>query len=89
MFNRVLHIRHLAGPEATVLRTPPIVDELNRDGVVEELARPSVLDRDHQAAVLEQPQVMHHADARRVEVCSQFADGGAGRGTQQVEDAPP
>lgn len=89
MFNCVLHICHLAGPEAAVLRAPPIVDELNRHRVVEELAGAPVLDRDDQSAVLEQAQVMHHADARRIEVCGQFADGGAGRGPEQIENAPP
>lgn len=89
MFDRVLHIGHLARPETAVLGGPAVVDQLNRDGVVEELTGATLLERDDQAARLELPQVVHHRDPSDLELLRQFADQNAGRGSEQVENPAP
>jgi len=89
VFNGVLHIGHLARPETAVLGGPAVVDQLNRDRVVEELAGATLLERHHQPARLELPQVVHHGDPPDVELLCQLADQHPGRGAQQIEDPAP
>lgn len=87
MFDRVFDVGHLACPETAVLTRPAIVDELDRDGVVIEAPRATVSPRDDQFALLELPQVVHDADAGRVEVRGELADRAPRIRLDEVQDA--
>lgn len=89
MFNRVLHVGHLARPEATVLGGPAIVDELNRHRVVVQLPSAPLLERHDEAARLELAQVVHHGDPPHVELLGHLADQHPGRRPEQIQDPAP
>lgn len=63
------------------------MDELDGDWVVEELPYASLLEGDDQAALLEDAEVVHHGDARGVELRRELADAAPGAQAEDVEDA--
>ncbi len=69
----LLDVAEGRGPRLRVLAHPPVVDEPDRDGVqvVELLA--TLLPGHDQARLLEQLQVLHHAEARHREAVGQRA----------------
>ena len=78
-----------SGVAIRVLADPTVADELDRNGVeeVELLASPP--ERRHQTGLFEHLEVLHHAEARHLELAVELGQRAAVPFEQEIQQMPP